>query len=76
MSDDTPKLVDALWIAPYVGELGRQVLIPHETEAKVPEDEARKSDHWKPVKPAKPASAATPAATPAPTEQNESEGDA
>lgn len=49
MADET-KLVDALWIAPFVGEMGRVTLIPGETVAQVPANEARDSDHWKPVR--------------------------
>lgn len=70
MADET-KLIDALWIAPFVGEMGRVTLIPGESVASIPEREARDSDHWKPVR--KPRQLTAPDATAAPETETEAE---
>lgn len=53
----TERTIKATWIGPFVGERGRQQLIPGETVVDVPESEARNSTNWQPVEaPAPPAS--------------------
>jgi hypothetical protein len=49
-SPPEPQLVEALWVAPFEAQLADgTVLVPNETTARVPEGEAKASDHWKPV---------------------------
>lgn len=41
--------VRARWVGPFVGLLDRQHLIPGESVAEVPAQEANESDWWEPV---------------------------
>ena len=39
-------VVNARWVAAYVAELGRTLLVPGETVVKIPRGEAEASDNW------------------------------
>lgn len=39
-------VVNARWVAAYVAEHGRTLLVPNETVVKVPRGEAETSDNW------------------------------
>ncbi|MGH9380884.1 MAG: hypothetical protein ACRD2Z_09780 [Thermoanaerobaculia bacterium] len=47
-------LVDARWVATYVAELGKTLLVPGETVVKIPRGEAEASDNWEVVIKGKP----------------------
>lgn len=52
-------VVNARWVAAYVAELGRTLLVPGETVVKIPRGEAEASDNWEVVEDRKRAVPAT-----------------
>lgn len=50
-------VVNARWVAAYVAELGRTLLVPGETVVKIPRGEAEASDNWEVVEERKPRAA-------------------